>query len=210
MAHEISRLAELGGPVLMVLLVLSIIGVAIVLYKAAQLRTYSRRRLAVVGWRLQTNPGALDGRQSPLEHLIADALQGAPLLVDDAHRAVVGQRAAGLIAELGAGLRVLELIAYIAPLLGLLGTVLGMIEAFRGLEAAGPAGRPGSLAGGIWEALLTTAAGLSVAIPLAVAHGLLDGRVRDLAAWLENTLEYALANRDAEAPSVSVTPGSGG
>ena len=53
----------------------------------------------------------------------------------------------------------------LAPLLGLFGTVLGMIEAFQAMQAAGSSVDPSTLAGGIWAALLTTAAGLAVAMP---------------------------------------------
>ncbi|WP_322867177.1 MotA/TolQ/ExbB proton channel family protein [Aquicoccus sp. G2-2] len=67
------------------------------------------------------------------------------------------------------GLRALELIATIAPLLGLLGTVLGMIAAFQTLQQSGNRADPAMLAGGIWEALLTTAAGMAVAIPASAA-----------------------------------------
>lgn len=77
--------------------------------------------------------------------------------------------AKGLLADARAGLRPLELIATIAPLLGLLGTVLGMIAAFQALQEAGARADPATLAGGIWEALLTTAAGMAVAIPASMA-----------------------------------------
>ncbi|MCL4125420.1 UNVERIFIED_CONTAM: hypothetical protein GTU68_061242 [Idotea baltica] len=73
------------------------------------------------------------------------------------------------LAKAGRGLRGLELIANIAPLLGLLGTVLGMIAAFQALQDSGSRADPAILAGGIWEALLTTAAGMAVAIPAMVA-----------------------------------------
>jgi biopolymer transport protein ExbB len=63
---------------------------------------------------------------------------------------------------------VLELISTIAPLLGLLGTVLGMIAAFQALQESGSRADPAILAGGIWEALLTTAAGMAVAIPASI------------------------------------------
>ena len=59
----------------------------------------------------------------------------------------------------------LKVIAMVAPLLGLLGTVFGMIDAFQKMEMAGNNINPSTLSGGIWEALLTTAVGLSVAIP---------------------------------------------
>ncbi|HAK63791.1 MAG TPA: flagellar motor protein MotA, partial [Alphaproteobacteria bacterium] len=62
--------------------------------------------------------------------------------------------------------RWLEVIGNIAPLLGLLGTVMGMITAFQQLELAGSKVNPSILAGGIWEALLTTQVGLMVAIPV--------------------------------------------
>ena len=73
------------------------------------------------------------------------------------------------VAQVRHGLRALEVIAAIAPLLGLLGTVLGMIAAFQALQTSGNQADPGVLAGGIWEALLTTAAGMAVAIPASLA-----------------------------------------
>jgi biopolymer transport protein ExbB len=83
------------------------------------------------------------------------------------------------------GLAALAMIATIAPLLGLLGTVTGMIAAFQKVQAlAGTAG-PADLAGGIWEALLTTAAGLFVAIPCYVAHAAFCGWVNRLIDLLE-------------------------
>ncbi len=75
------------------------------------------------------------------------------------------------------GMRVLELIAATAPLLGLLGTVLGMIEAFQQLEEAGSQVDPSLLSGGIWKALLTTAAGLVVAMPALAAWHVFDRRL---------------------------------
>jgi biopolymer transport protein ExbB len=74
-------------------------------------------------------------------------------------------------------LRLLNGISTISPLLGLLGTVLGMISAFNAIVTAGAMGRPELLAGGISQALLTTAAGLSVAIPALIAYLFFVGRV---------------------------------
>ena len=61
-----------------------------------------------------------------------------------------------------------------APLLGLFGTVLGMIEAFKAMEVAGAQVDPAVLSGGIWQALLTTAVGLGVAIPVSLIHSMLE------------------------------------
>jgi biopolymer transport protein ExbB len=75
-------------------------------------------------------------------------------------------------------------IASVAPLLGLLGTVFGMIDVFSVIMNAG-VGDPGVLAGGISEALITTAAGLSVAIPTLLFHRYLDGKVNKFALGME-------------------------
>jgi biopolymer transport protein ExbB len=81
-------------------------------------------------------------------------------------------------------LSVLASIAHLAPLCGLFGTVLGMIEVFRRLESIGGRADVGLLSGGIWVALLTTAFGLLVAIPALIAHhyfsGVVNGRSGDL------------------------------
>jgi biopolymer transport protein ExbB len=90
-------------------------------------------------------------------------------LPDEAAREETGRVAKRLLGQAAGGLRALELIATIAPLLGLLGTVLGMISAFQALQQAGSKADPSLLAGGIWEALLTTAAGMAVAIPASAA-----------------------------------------
>jgi biopolymer transport protein ExbB len=86
---------------------------------------------------------------------------------------------------LSAHLELLGVIAAISPLLGLLGTVSGMINAFGAVAQAG-LGNPGLLAGGIGQALLTTAAGLVVAIPTMVIHRVLVGRVETLTTDLED------------------------
>jgi len=89
-----------------------------------------------------------------------------------------------VVHELERYLNTLGTIAAIAPLLGLLGTVVGMIKVFTAITAAG-VGNPSVLAGGISEALITTAAGLSVAIPSLIAHRYLTGKVDELAIAME-------------------------
>ena len=101
--------------------------------------------------------------------VVAAALGAIRKLPEDRAREETARVAKREIANAGGGLRALELIATIAPLLGLLGTVLGMISAFQALQQAGSQADPALLAGGIWEALLTTAAGMAVAIPASAA-----------------------------------------
>jgi biopolymer transport protein ExbB len=92
-------------------------------------------------------------------------------------------------------------IAAITPLMGLLGTVIGMIKVFAAITAFG-VGNPGVLAGGISEALITTAAGLSVAIPALIAYRYLRGRVNALVVSMEKEamklLEALLQQQRAE------------
>jgi len=81
------------------------------------------------------------------------------------------------VRELSRYLQALATIGSIAPLLGLLGTVLGMIKAFMVIQEMGGKVNAAVLAGGIWEAMLTTALGLAVALPTMVAHSYLVSRV---------------------------------
>ncbi len=83
-------------------------------------------------------------------------------------------------------LRILSVIGNISTLLGLLGTVTGMIQTFIKIESFGGAAEVSVLAGGIWEALLTTAAGLSVAIPTLVLYHYFEGIVDNRAIQLKN------------------------
>ncbi|HOA77576.1 MAG TPA: MotA/TolQ/ExbB proton channel family protein [Thermosynergistes sp.] len=92
------------------------------------------------------------------------------------------------------GLEMLSTIARVAPLLGLLGTVLGMVEVFRTISA----GRGADmlyLASGIWEALLTTVAGLSVAIPVVLAYAYLSSRVDMVEETLSRGADFILREK---------------
>jgi biopolymer transport protein ExbB len=193
--EALNKLIELGGPVVMLLLALSIVGTAIVLVKLVQLRSVSGARFKRVEQSLEADSTEqLQGLHGPIaalaRHGLAARAEGVALESLEADLARRGNR---LISDCGRNLRPLELIAYLSPLLGLLGTVLGMIEAFRGLEAQTAQGDAGMLAGGIWEALLTTALGLGIAIPMTAAHALLETRVQRIAERLSQLLEWLLA-----------------
>lgn len=97
------------------------------------------------------------------------ALLDDPRVPEPLAREETARYARALLARARGGLRGLELASTIGPLLGLLGTVTGMISAFQALQEAGTRADPATLAGGIWEALLTTAAGMAVAIPAQIA-----------------------------------------
>jgi len=171
---------RLGGPAIWAISALSMIALALILWKAWRLMLMGawtggrRARKAVALWS-EGNEGEalklLQNCKTCRAALIRAAMTARQddTLDDDAAKAETGRVARNLIARARGGLRPLELIATIAPLLGLLGTVLGMIAAFQALQDAGSRADPATLAGGIWEALLTTAAGMAVAIPAAMA-----------------------------------------
>ncbi len=178
-----------GGPALWVIAVLSVGTLALVLWKVARLAAggaWSGGRAtegAVALWsagKAEAALAALAGRPSYRARLAraAMAARADPTLTTAAAEAETARVARALLAEARGGLRALELAAVVAPLLGLFGTVLGMIAAFAALEGSGARADPAVLAGGIWEALLTTAAGIAVAVPAAVAL-----------AWFESVVE---------------------
>lgn len=113
---------------------------------------------------------------TPMERLFQQALAVQPMDRENvetvlAHATETEVRAASKY------LPALATIGNIAPLLGLLGTVMGMIKAFMVIQQMGGKVNAAVLAGGIWEAMLTTALGLAVALPTMVAHGYLASRV---------------------------------
>jgi biopolymer transport protein ExbB len=94
---------------------------------------------------------------------------------------------------LAKGLRALATVAQIAPLMGLLGTVTGMIVAFQEISIQGT-GNPAALADGIGQALVTTAAGLIVAIPTLIGHNYLAGRVDNILLDIDRRREELMGN----------------
>lgn len=110
----------------------------------------------------------------------------------DEMREAIQDVARAEVARLERGLVVIATVAQIAPLLGFLGTVTGMIRMFMVIQQA-PLPNPGDLAGGIWEALLTTAAGLAVAIPTYLAYNFLVTRVQNLVLDMERAANEIVA-----------------
>ena len=179
--NGLADLLAAGGPVLLILIGLSIAALAIIIVKLWQFRALGLGRStgiddALDAWRAGRGSEALarlDHSPHPVAAPLAAAMRGrgGSPAAEPRVREEVQRLAAGELRTVRSQIRTLEVIAALSPLLGLFGTVLGMIAAFRQLEAAGSAVNPSLLSGGIWEALLTTAAGLAVAIPtVAAAH----------------------------------------
>jgi biopolymer transport protein ExbB len=197
------ELVSSGGPFMWPIILCSIIACAIVLER---LWTLQRRRVTPPDltrriWALveagQVNEKVIAALEvnSPLGKLLAIGL-----LNRNRPRAVLMERLedAGrhVAHDLDRFLNTLGTIAGVAPLLGLLGTVTGIIKAFEAIYTGGM-GDPRLLSGGISEALITTAAGLVVAIPSQVAYRYLRGRVDSIVVQIEkDVLRFAEALND--------------
>jgi len=180
-----------GGPVMMVLLILSVLALAIILLKLYQF--YHLELLhkddcvaeALHLIREQEHEHALallEQCKNPSSYVVCTALTCclAPTMSMQDINTEIARVGSLKVRELESWLRGLSTIAHLSPLLGLLGTVLGMITAFMTLETSESVVSPALLAGGIWEALLTTAFGLTIAIPALAAYHYLEGKVDTL------------------------------
>ncbi len=177
------ELIKAGGWLMWPILACSVIAMAIVVER---LWLYRKRRVLPANlvaqiWKLhqqdQLTPAhiATVRKNSPLGRILAAGL------VNRNHprefmKEAIEEEGRQVVHELERYLNTLGTIANISPLLGLLGTVIGMIKVFAAITTSG-VGNPTVLAGGISEALITTAAGLSVAIPSVIFHRYLSGRV---------------------------------
>ncbi len=194
------EIVRAGGPLMWPIILCSVVAAAIILER---LWTLQDKRvlppdLTRKVWQLvddgQINGKVIDAleQNSPLGKVLAAGLANR-----DRPREVMMERLEDtgrhVIHELERFLNSLATIAGVTPLLGLLGTVTGIIKAFNAIEAGGM-GDPRMLSGGIAEALLTTAAGLSVAIPALIGYRFLRGKVDRIVVQMEKD---ALAIADA-------------
>ena len=205
--QSVSSLVGLGGPVVTLLLILSVIALALTLLKLHQ---FWRERVgmdrqakaALLHWvhgRFADAARAVEKDASSTAAVLLSAIRmsqaraGRQAIEDE-----IGRIALLRIHGLQRGFRALDAIAQIAPLLGLFGTVLGMIEAFRQLQGAGKAVDPSMLAGGIWVALLTTAVGLAVAMPVSLVLTWFESRVENERVAIEAIASEFLNRRGTE------------
>ena len=194
---KLNTLVDAGGPVVVALIGMSVIGLAVLLIKLWQFHSLKLERRdfiddAIDAWRrkdTQSLQQILSESKNPIARVIQTAANTISQNMDHALAREEVVRVATLeLANTRSYLRIIEVIAALSPLLGLFGTVLGMIEAFARLESAGTAVDPAVLSGGIWEALLTTAAGLAVAIPAIMALNWLEHRIDNFKLAMEDAM----------------------
>ena len=169
MQLDLFTLLELGGPVAVLLIGLSVVALAMSVYKTVQfaIGRVGRHKTALNAmhkWFDGERDEAYEliiNHRAPLSKVLAHAMRGLThgganieAIKEDTTRVALEE-----LRNIRKYIRGIELISQTAPLIGLFGTVVGMIQAFSELQASGAAVNPAALAGGIWIALLATALG---------------------------------------------------
>jgi len=187
MEDMFSLLLDKGGIVMLIIFALSVYSLAVILLKVWQFfqcRIYNNPVAEDVVMLLEAREVAKAKRHAkhdstPMGRMlyhVMDTIQNDKLTPAKRH-AEIQRVGNSTVKDLESHLKGLDLVANVGPLLGLLGTVIGMVKAFSRLESAGARVDPAMLAGGIWEALLTTVGGLAIAIPAMAAYYILDSLI---------------------------------
>ena len=206
---EVNSLLNLGGPIVYILLVLSIYATAVILYKLhifykVQFFKSDQTAKSINLWLSNNHNDAyelINDINDPQAEVVSFAMyqllkhKQLTTKTDNDIREEITRLSDERINSYSSNLNSLQVIATIAPLLGLLGTVFGMIEAFQQMEMAGKNVDPSILSGGIWEALLTTAAGLSVAIPIVVFESYFRNLIDTFKNNIENSVTKVLTSQ---------------
>ena len=220
---DLAELFEQGGALMWAILVASIVGMGVFLERLWSLqrgkvlpRAFVDRIRALVGKRKTSEALLLcEENGSSIAMLMAAALRAHEQGKDRASikEAVeeVGNRE---VAHMDRNVEIVGTVASVAPLMGLLGTVIGMIRVFQDFVEAYKVGMvgPDSFAQGIWQALITTAFGLTVAIPMLLAYKFLQGRNDRLVVEMEEDAMGIVdlledAQRSASLAAAATNPG---
>lgn len=205
-----------GGPMMIPIILCSMIAMTVVVERLISL---SRRNVIPPDFLTKLNKTLEDDAKnrsdavdyclrdgSHIARIFADAIKrfGEPVELLEKHIAEAGQRE---VLKLRKYFRLLMVIAAIAPLMGLLGTIFGMIAAFQTVAGSGEAlGKTELLAEGIYEAMITTAAGLLLAIPVLIAYHGLSAKVEGLVAEMDRMTVEFIEEHAAPVPAVVARP----
>jgi biopolymer transport protein ExbB len=188
-----------GGPVMIPIVMCSIFSLTLMfergyyftrLHLGADMTQYFERlQAAVEGHHWKDAEGLSEELRGPVGQVVLAGLaarEGTPEEIDEAMEAAAHDE----LPAVEHHLRWLSTLAQVSTLLGLLGTVTGLVRAFQVIQTKATAGHPvspGDLAGGVWEALITTVAGLVVAIPTILAYNYFAGRVAEVQFLMEKS-----------------------
>ena len=212
----IEDISAIAWVILGILALLSVFAATVVLAKMIQFRRAglgkgTQARQALRMWSAGERAAALAavqetrGLQAALLREVFETLTALPGNRDRAQSRGT-QRAIEDLAQLQYHMRGLEAVVHSAPMLGLLGTVIGMIEAFGRLSQSSGAADPAQLAGGIWTALITTALGLAIAIVFYFLSQWLDSRIGQEREALDSLLVRVLGDEETPAPNRPAPP----
>lgn len=189
-------LFQKGGPLMIVLLIFSILVLGLIIAKCIQFSKAGVLKSSTIADQLQQSiqnlknykNGTAHKKSRVAHHLFSRAihLSGQDGLGSEQAEIEMTRLGTKEIRQLESGLKALSIIGFVSPLVGLLGTVLGLIEAFSQIDKAQQAIHPALLAGGIWEALLTTAAGLTVSIFALLGYYYFESRIDQIRADLQD------------------------
>ena len=176
---------EKGGIIFSILLAMSAVGITLITYKFIEINFFNDLDLQIFEQDLTNTSNISDFRQlidlKPSSDKKMFLIETLNIIEEDTSKALKEQEIETLLQKKYLSsqkfLPSLEIIAQVSPLIGLLGTVIGMIDSFNELELGGSLVDPSILAGGIWTALLTTAMGLIVAIPALISHYFFDKKL---------------------------------
>ncbi len=206
-----------GGPMMIPLAICSLVALAVIVERIMSLR---RNRVIPPGFmdglKAEMKNGTEDHAQavdfcrrngSPIANILAAGIRklAKPIEVVEKHIQDAGERE---MVRLRKYLRLLSVVAAIAPLMGLLGTIFGMIRAFQTVAIAPEAmGKTALMAKGIYEAMITTAAGLILAIPVLVCYHWISAKIDRLVFDMDQlTVEFIENHVPEVAPSTRVSP----
>jgi biopolymer transport protein ExbB len=189
---------ERGGPIMWPLLALSVLGLTVMIWRWWALRQATAGiptlmkalREALLAGDIPQAIAVCDRHPGPIASIVKSGLIRAGRPKDEVELALQDASAHEL-SVLEKGLPVLATIAMIAPLLGFLGTVTGMINSFEALAAVG-LNNPAAVARGISQALITTAAGLMIAIPVQMAYNYFVSSVNTLVRTMESAANIVI------------------
>lgn len=196
-----------GGWVMYLIVALSVYTLAIIFYKAYQFinagiftTRYVDPVMLFVKRGEMTDAGKLLERErGPIARIMRVSIECIVNrdMSPKSREAEISRVGAGELRYLESHMRSLEVVSTIAPLLGLTGTVIGMIASFSQLSQAGSRIDPSMLAGGIWEALITTVGGLLVAVPSLAAYYIIDAQIERVRAIMRDVTVQILALEDS-------------
>lgn len=178
------------------LLICSSIVLAIVLerwYYFKKLKNYSNEMLEQVGILVQQEKFSeairiSQAKNCPVSQIISAGIEQHEKSQEERDKILfrIGSRE---LRKMSRNIRGLGIVAHVSPLIGLLGTVAGMIEAFKKIQELGGSVDPVVLAGGIWAALITTATGLTVAIPAMIFYHYFEGKIDRYYAQMKESVQ---------------------